>query len=115
MYHWRDGTVYQGAWHLDKMHGCGIKLLTDNSEPTEQAGHFVDDEYIGPSNVCSVADVQQAAKQALAAAHLASGLQEREGAELLHARRHQSHQRFMIPSHASAFQKGLKAVHNPQH
>lgn len=57
------------------MHGCGIKLLTDNSEPTEQAGHFVDDEYIGPSNVCSVADVQQAAKQALAAAHLASGLQ----------------------------------------
>ena len=57
------------------MHGCGIKLITDDSGTTQQAGQFVDDEYVGPSNVCSVAAAQQASFQALAAAHLASGLQ----------------------------------------
>ena len=57
------------------MHGCGIKLITDDSEPTEQAGQFIADEYVGPSNVCSLAAAQQAARQGLAAAHLASGLQ----------------------------------------
>lgn len=57
------------------MHGCGIKLIPDDLEIMQQAGQFIDDEYVGPSNVCSVAAAQQAAQQALAAAHLASGLQ----------------------------------------
>lgn len=70
-----DFRSFKGAWHQDKMHGCGVKLITDDSETTQQAGHFVDDEYVGPSNVCSVAAAHQASLQALAAAHLASGLQ----------------------------------------
>lgn len=57
------------------MHGCGIKYNTDDPGSMQQAGHFIDDEYVGTSNVCSVAAVQQAAQQAMAAAHLASGLQ----------------------------------------
>lgn len=57
------------------MHGCGIKLVTDDSDSTEQAGQFIADEYVGPSNVCSMATAQQAARQALAAADQASGLQ----------------------------------------
>ena len=57
------------------MHGCGIKLTPGDSEITQQAGQFIDDEYVGPSNVCSVTAVQRAAQQALAAAQQASGLQ----------------------------------------
>ena len=120
------------------MHGCGLKLTTDNSEATQQAGQFIEDEYVGPSNVCSVAAAQQAAQGAVAAAHLASGLQvccchhcastwfvftaahplarvilmylyiacsvqEKEGAEGLKVRPHQSYQGLKVPSHASAF------------
>lgn len=70
-----DFRSYKGVWHQDKMHGCGIKLLTNDSESTEQAGRFIADEYVGLSKVCSVATAQQAARQALAAAHQASGLQ----------------------------------------
>ena len=57
------------------MHGCGIKFSTDDAGSMQQAGHFIDDEYVGTSHVCSVAAAQQAAQQAMAAAHLASGLQ----------------------------------------
>ena len=57
------------------MHGCGIKFIPDDSEIMQQAGQFIDDEYIGPSDVCSVAAAQRAAQQALTAARLASGLQ----------------------------------------
>lgn len=57
------------------MHGCGIKTVTHGTEPMQQAGHFIDDEYVGATDVCSVAAAQQAAQQAMAAAHLASGLQ----------------------------------------
>lgn len=57
------------------MHGCGVKFNTDDPGSMRQAGQFIDDEYVGPSNVCSVAAAQQAAQQAMAAAHLASGLQ----------------------------------------
>ena len=57
------------------MHGCGVKLITDDLEPVEQAGQFIADEFVGPSHVCSLAAAQQAARQALVAGHLASGLQ----------------------------------------
>ncbi|KAL3144818.1 hypothetical protein ABBQ38_001927 [Trebouxia sp. C0009 RCD-2024] len=108
VYCWHDGTSYKGVWHQDKMHGCGIKLVTDDSDSTEQAGQFIADEYVGPSNVCSMATAQQAARQALAAADQASGLQEREGAKGLQLRRHQSYEGRIIPSHASAFNKRVK-------
>ena len=56
------------------MHGCGIKVAEGS---TTQAGQFVDDEYVGHTGVCDVAEARQAAKQATAAASLASGLQVR--------------------------------------
>lgn len=55
------------------MHGCGIKL--NGKDSVQQEGQFIEDEYIGPSNVCDTAAVHEAATKATAAAQMASALQ----------------------------------------
>lgn len=56
------------------MHGCGIKW-TNNDTHMELAGQFVDDQYVGLSDVCDVKAAQRCAEQAQKAADVASGLQ----------------------------------------
>ncbi len=58
------------------MHGCGVKLSCDDSGHTvTQEGLFEKDDFVGPSSACDAPAAQQAARQAVRAAHLACGFE----------------------------------------
>ena len=67
--------VYQGDWKNDKMHGCGIKRVKQESDSDEvEAGQFKHDTFLGPSAACSVEAAEQSAQVAQKAASQSRGL-----------------------------------------
>ena len=74
---WLHGCdrVYQGDWKNDKMHGCGIKKVKQESGSDEvESGQFKHDTFLGPSAVCSIEAAEQSAHVAHQAASQARGL-----------------------------------------
>lgn len=47
-YRWSTGERYYGSWKEGKRDGVGIYYFTEDNEPKEQDGMWIDDKYAGP-------------------------------------------------------------------
>lgn len=72
VYVWSEGTVYRGQWKENAAEGCGVKISKQpDGRYIAEEGRFVQDEWIGEDEACSLADARRAAGQADVAAQMA--------------------------------------------